>query len=186
MGSARTGNVGPGALKLEAIGEQSIPTLKIGLKSKDPQVRFHSAEALAYLGDSSGLQALFEAARDQYAFRIFALAAMACLDDPEVHVKFRDLMEVESAETRYGAFRALTTLDKNDPFVRGELLNNQFRLHMLKTDGPPDGAHHQLQKGGSGVVRPRSGIEDADLRTCGQQHHRVGFPGCRLRHRHTI
>jgi hypothetical protein len=125
------------ALKLEAIGEQSIPTLKIGLKSNDPQVRFHSAEALAYLGDSSGLDALFEAARDQYAFRIFALAAMACLDDPEVHIKLRDLMEVESAETRYGAFRALTTLDKNDPFVRGELLNNQFRLHLLKTAGPP-------------------------------------------------
>jgi hypothetical protein len=62
---------------------------------------------------------------------------MACLDDPEVHVQLRDLMEVESAETRYGAFRALTTLDKNDPFVRGELLNNQFRLHTLKTNGPP-------------------------------------------------
>jgi flagellar basal body P-ring protein FlgI len=125
------------ALKLEAIGEQGIPTLKTGLKSNDPQVRFHSAEALAYLGDSSGLQALFEAARDQYAFRIFALAALASLEDPEVHAKLRDLMDVESAETRYGAFRALTTLDKNDPFVRGEDLNHQFRLHILRTDGPP-------------------------------------------------
>jgi hypothetical protein len=125
------------ALKLEAIGEQGVPTLKIGLKSNDPQVRFHSAEALAYLGDAAGLQALFEAARDQYAFRIFALAALACLDDPEVHVKLRDLMDVTSAETRYGAFRALTTLDKNEPFVRGELLNHQFRLHTLKTEGPP-------------------------------------------------
>jgi flagellar basal body P-ring protein FlgI len=125
------------ALKLEAIGEQSVPTLKIGLKSKDPQVRFHSAEALAYLADASGLQALFEAARDQYAFRIFALAAMAALDDPEVHVKLRDLLDLESPETRYGAFRALTTLDKNDPFVRGEKLGSQFTLHPLATDGPP-------------------------------------------------
>jgi flagellar basal body P-ring protein FlgI len=125
------------ALKLEAIGEQTIPTLKTGLKSNDPQVRFRCAEALAYLGDSSGLEALFEAARDQYAFRIFALAAMACLDDPEVHVKLRDLMDLDSPETRYGAFRALTTLDKNDPFVRGESLNKQFQLHTLKTEGPP-------------------------------------------------
>ncbi len=125
------------ALKLEAIGDQAIPTLKIGLKEKDPQVRFYSAEALAYLGDSAGLPALFEAARDQYAFRIFALAAMACLDDPEVHIKLRDLMDVQSAETRYGAFRALTTLDKNDPFVRGEKLNNQFSLHALRTAGSP-------------------------------------------------
>jgi Flagellar P-ring protein len=125
------------ALKLEAIGEQGIPTLKTGLKSNDPQVRFHAAEALAYLGDASGLPALFEAARDQYAFRIFALAAMAVLDDPEVHLKLRDLMDLESPETRYGAFRALTTLDKNDPFVRGEELNKQFRLHTLKSAGPP-------------------------------------------------
>src|SRR5262249_54948228 len=125
------------ALKLEAIGEQGIPTLKVGLKSNDPQVRFHSAEALAYLGDPAGLPALFEAARDQYAFRIFALAAMACLEDPEVHVKLRDLMDFPSPETRYGAFRALTTLDKNDPFVRGEALNHQFRLHTLRTEGPP-------------------------------------------------
>jgi Flagellar P-ring protein len=124
------------ALKLEAIGDESVSTLKIGLSNKDPQVRFYSAEALAYLGDASGLDALFETARDQYAFRIFALAAMACLDDPEVHVKLRDLMDVQSAETRYGAFRALTTLDKNDPFVRGEMLGNQFRLHTLKSDGP--------------------------------------------------
>jgi hypothetical protein len=128
------------ALKLEAIGDEAVTTLKVGLKSKDPQVRFCSAESLAYLGDATGLDALFETARDQYAFRIFALAAMACLEDPEVHVKLRDLMDVQSPETRYGAFRALTTLDKNDPFVRGESLGNevrQFKLHTLKTDGPP-------------------------------------------------
>ncbi|HET6324065.1 MAG TPA: hypothetical protein VFG04_05150, partial [Planctomycetaceae bacterium] len=51
--------------------------------------------------------------------------------------KLRELMDVDSAETRYGAFRALTTLDKNEPFVRGEMLGKQFRLHPLKSDGPP-------------------------------------------------
>ncbi len=41
------------------------------------------------------------------------------------------------AETRYGAFRALWTLDKNDPFIRGEKVNDQFNLHPLDTHGEP-------------------------------------------------
>ena len=125
------------ALELEGIGEEAVPTLKVGLASKDPEVRFNAAMALAYLGDASGLDALEDAARNQYAFRIFALAAMASLEDPEVHVKLRELMNVDSAETRYGAFRALTTLDANDPFVQGRKMNDQYSLHALLTDGPP-------------------------------------------------
>jgi hypothetical protein len=111
--------------------------LKAGLKSKDPEVRYNAAVALAYLGDATGLDELADAARNQYAFRIFALAAMASLEDPEVHVKLRELMDVDSSETRYGAFRALTTLDANDPFVHGRKINDQFSLHVLATGGPP-------------------------------------------------
>ncbi len=92
---------------------------------------------MAYLGDNAGLDVLADAARNQYAFRIFALAAMASFDDPEVYVKLRDLLDVDSAETRYGAFRALTTLNANDPFVRGRTINDQFKLHVLATGGPP-------------------------------------------------
>ncbi len=94
------------ALSLEAIGEPSIPTLRPALKSKDPEVRFNAAVALAYLGSNSGLDVLADSARNQYAFRIFALAAMASFEDPEVYVKLRELLDVDSAETRYGAFRA--------------------------------------------------------------------------------
>jgi hypothetical protein len=125
------------SLSLEAIGEPAIPTLKPGLKSKDPEVRFNAAVALAYLGDNSGLDVLAESARNQFAFRIFALAAMASFEDPEVYSKLRELLDVESAETRYGAFRALTTLNANDPFVRGRTINDQFKLHVLSTAGPP-------------------------------------------------
>jgi hypothetical protein len=46
-------------------------------------------------------------------------------------------MNEQSAETRYGAFRALTTMDDDEPFVKGELLNDQFKLHVVDTDGPP-------------------------------------------------
>jgi hypothetical protein len=125
------------ALSLEAIGDTAIPTLKPALKSKDPEVRFNAAMALAYLGNNSAVDVLADSARNQYAFRIFALAAMASFEDPEVYAKLRELLDVESAETRYGAFRALTTLNANDPFVRGRTINDQFKLHVLSTAGPP-------------------------------------------------
>lgn len=125
------------ALELEAIGDPSIPILQLGLKSKDPEVRYNAAMALGYLADPSCLDVLAEAAKNQYAFRIFALAAMASFEDPEVYTKLRDLLDVDSAETRYGAFRALTTLNANDPFVRGKSINDQFKLHVLSTAGPP-------------------------------------------------
>jgi hypothetical protein len=125
------------SLELEGIGESAAPILKAGLKGKDPEVRYNAAVALAYLGDAAGLDELADAVRNQYAFRIFALAAMASLEDPEVHVKLRELMDVDSSETRYGAFRALTTLDANDPFVHGRKINDRFSLHVLATGGPP-------------------------------------------------
>lgn len=125
------------AIKLEAIGQQAVPVLKTGLKSENLEVRFHAATALAYLGEPDGLKVLAEAARSEPAFRIFAFAAMATVEDAEAHVLLRELMNETSAETRYGAFRSLSTLDKNDPFIRGEKLNDEFTLHVLATEGPP-------------------------------------------------
>ncbi|HET6424613.1 MAG TPA: flagellar basal body P-ring protein FlgI [Planctomycetaceae bacterium] len=140
------------ALQLEAIGKDSIPLLKVGLKSSLAEVRFHSAIALAYLEDPSGLKDLQEAARDERAFRVFALAAMSTVDEAESHLLLRELMNENSAETRYGAFRSLWTLDKNDPFIRGERMSRPesdkteltrhekratWMLHVLETKGEP-------------------------------------------------
>lgn len=134
------------AIQLEAIGSEALPILKSALRSDDPEVRFHAATALAYLEDPSGLQILAEAARDERAFRIFALAAMATVDEPESRLLLRELTNAQplpsggwydSAELRYGAFRALWTLDPRDPFLNGERLNDEYWLHELPTDGPP-------------------------------------------------
>lgn len=125
------------SLKLEAIGDEAIPVLKAGLQSKSLEVRFHSALALAYMGHQDGLADLAKAVREEPAFRVFGLAGLASIDVAETHVLLRQLLNEQSAETRYGAFRALTTLDKNDPFIRGERLNDQFNLHVLDTEGPP-------------------------------------------------
>ena len=48
---ARSGRTVVSALRLESLGQRSIPALKKGLKSEHPLVRLCSAEALAYLGD---------------------------------------------------------------------------------------------------------------------------------------
>ena len=46
---------GVAALRLEGLGLTAIEALKAGLASPNAQVRFWSAEALAYLDDASGV-----------------------------------------------------------------------------------------------------------------------------------
>ncbi|OYW17672.1 MAG: hypothetical protein B7Z55_12070, partial [Planctomycetales bacterium 12-60-4] len=141
------------ALKLEAIGKDAIPILQTGLKSPVMEVRFHSAMALAYMEEADSLPVLAEAAKNESAFRVFAFAAMSTVDDAQSHLFLRELMSNELAETRYGAFRSLWTLDKSDPFIRGlpmglppkdvysdepaEPQAPQWHLHVLQTEGPP-------------------------------------------------
>ena len=125
------------AIKLEALGAISIPTLKDALKNPLLEVQFQSALALAYLGDPSGLDVLAKAAREEPAFRVFAFAAMAIVEDAQSNILLRELMNSDSAETRYGAFRALSTLDANDPFIRGKKFNDEFMFHVVATEGKP-------------------------------------------------
>jgi hypothetical protein len=126
------------ALRLEALGQNSKPALKKGLESAHPLVRFCSAEALAYLGDPSCGEELAAAVAAQPALRAFGLAAMASLDEAICHVKLRELLQgAKDDETRYGAFRALRSLNENDPLVRGELLNEAFWLHRVASAAAP-------------------------------------------------
>jgi len=130
------------ALKLEAIGPEGADILLKGLQSSHPDVRFHAAEALAYLGhDNSPAAAvpLGEAARNEPAFRVYALSALSALGGFEAKEQLRQLLSAESAETRYGAFRSLWAADRKDSLVHGEMLGNeqgQFALHVLRVEGP--------------------------------------------------
>lgn len=126
------------ALRLEALGgEQAVETLKQGAASSDPEVSFYAAEALAYLDETAAVAPLAAAARDEPAFRVHALAALSAMDDISAYEALRELLSVRSAETRYGAFRALWSMSSSDPLVRGELLGEQFSYHVLEVDGPP-------------------------------------------------
>ncbi|HZV07979.1 MAG TPA: flagellar basal body P-ring protein FlgI [Gemmataceae bacterium] len=126
------------ALRLEALGQSSKSALKKGLKSDHPLVRFCSAEALAYLGDPDGGNELASAVAHSPLLRSFGLTAMASLDEAICHVRLAELLTtgVED-ETRYGAFQALRTLDKQNKLVKGELLNESFWLHRVATQAAP-------------------------------------------------
>jgi hypothetical protein len=110
-------SAGLSAMKLEGLGPSGIEPLKEGLKSSNAQVRFFSAEALAYLNDISGVEALSDTAVKLPDFRVYALAALAAMDQPSSHMALRKLMDQPEVEIRYGAFNALRTLDPHDPFL---------------------------------------------------------------------
>ncbi len=124
------------ALRLEAIGnDEAKGILKQGAKSADPEVRFYAAEALAYLDETAAVEVLADIARNEPAFRVNALAALSAMDDVMAYDALRSLLEVRSAETRYGAFRALWAMNEHDPFLRDEDLGNQFHYHVLDLSG---------------------------------------------------
>ncbi|HEY2840986.1 MAG TPA: flagellar basal body P-ring protein FlgI [Pirellulales bacterium] len=125
------------ALQLEAIGKEAAPVLLSGLKSTDAEVRFYAAEALAYLDFKEAAAPLAEAARDVPAFRAYALAALSAMDDFAAADALRELLELPSNETRYGAFRALWAMNSRDALVRGENLGDQFSYHVIDSIGPP-------------------------------------------------
>lgn len=126
------------ALRLEAIGnDEAVEILKGGAKSSDPEVRFYAAEALAYLDDTSAVAPLATIAVEEPAFRINALAALSAMEDGAAHESLKKMLSEKSAETRYGAFRGLWTMNPNDPLIRGEDIDGEFRLHLLDVQGPP-------------------------------------------------
>ncbi len=125
------------ALRLEAIGHEGVTALAEGAESQDTEVRFYAAEALGYLDDSRAAAPLARAAREEPAFRAYALAALSAIDDLAAHEELIGLLEANSSETRYGAFRALWAMNPNDPLIRGENLGGQFSYHVLNTSGPP-------------------------------------------------
>lgn len=125
------------ALQLEAIGEDAAHILLKGLASPQPEVRFYSAEALAYLDREEAAEVLGWAAANLSAFRWHALTALAAMDHVAAYEALNELLHVPSAETRYGAFRALRTRNAADPLVRGESLGGSFAYHVISSDAPP-------------------------------------------------
>lgn len=125
------------ALKLEAIGRTAADVLAKALKSNDGAVRFYSAEALAYLDDERAVPVLAATARTERGNRWHALTALGAMTELEAYDSLVEMLHVESAEVRYGAFSQLYELNDRDPVISGEMLGGEFGLHELATTGDP-------------------------------------------------
>ena len=121
------------AMQLEAIGDKAIPALKRALKHHAMEVRFHAAEALAYLGQEDGIVELVDAARQDSTYRWHAFAALASLESRVSANTLAELFDESEHEMRYGAFRSLRQQNADDPLVQGELLANDFYLHEVNS-----------------------------------------------------
>ncbi len=95
------------ALRLEALGKDSVATLKKGLDSPAPLVRFAAAEALVYLGSTSGVDELTNLAHTQHNVRAYALIAIAGLNESVCRIRLNEMLATDDAELRAGAFQAL-------------------------------------------------------------------------------
>ncbi|MCS7047030.1 MAG: flagellar basal body P-ring protein FlgI, partial [Gemmataceae bacterium] len=95
------------ALRLEALGKDSIPTLQKALDHEASLVRFAAAEALLYLGNTSGVDVLATLAADHPQYRAYALIALAGLNESVCRMKLNEMLKGNDGELRVGAFQAL-------------------------------------------------------------------------------
>ena len=123
------------ALQLEALGDEGVPVLETGLRSRDDQVRFYSAEALAYLDKDEAAPVLAQFAESEPAFRWHAMAALSAMDHVSALDALSGLLDVVSAETRNGAFQALRARNPDSPLAAGTNLAD-FYYHVLPSEGP--------------------------------------------------
>ncbi len=126
--------------RVPAIGShrsEGIPVLCKGLKSKRSRGAFLLGGALAYLDDSSPADALYEACRDVRAFRWRALAALSVMEQYTAQERLAALMNEPSAETRYGAFRALRTMNHLIQRYAVKCSAKQLWLHIVNSTGEP-------------------------------------------------
>ncbi len=125
------------SIKLEAMGEDGVATLRDALSANDFMVRFFAAEALAYQDVTDAVDVLAVAVDKQPAFRARALQALGAMDDVASHEALVELMNSDSSEARYGAFRILRRRTPDDPMVAGVVMNDSFTLNQVNSSGPP-------------------------------------------------
>lgn len=122
------------AVKLEALGAESTRALQTGLQSPSPWVRFAAAEALAYLGSTSGAADLAKLAEQHPALRSHCLTALASLDDGVSTDRLVELMKHPDLNLRYGAFVALRSLNERHPELHGTNVKKAFWVHEVAPD----------------------------------------------------
>jgi hypothetical protein len=165
------------AIRLEALGEESVPILRQALACQYPISRFSAAQALTYLRKRDGVEELVNLARQQPALRALCLTALASLDESICHTRLADLLAEPDAELRYGAFCSLRALDDRAPEVAGERCGDAFWLHQVAPDSMPM-VHYMTHRRAEIVLFGRPPVLMPDLRVlCGDFSFIVGNDG---------
>jgi flagellar basal body P-ring protein FlgI len=138
------------ALKLEALGGDCATSLRVGLQSPSPWVRFAAAEALAYLGQNDGVPDLARLAEDHPALRVQCLRALASVDDGSGTDRLEEMLSAPDPALRQGAFVALRMADERHRALGGKLMNRSYWLHRVAPDAPA--AVHLTSAGRTEVV----------------------------------
>lgn len=125
------------AIQLEAIGKEAVETLHKGLTSPDAECRFYAAQALAYLDDPQAPEVLRKIGEAEPSFRWYALTALSSMNHVASYNALSDMLNSVSAETRYGAFRAIRTRSPDDPSTKGQILNRAFYYHVISSTAEP-------------------------------------------------
>ncbi len=125
------------AVKLEALGGDCPRSLRLGLESPSPWVRFAAAEALAYLGQSDSASELARLAEDHPALRAQCLRALASIDDGSSTDRLVEMLASSDPDLRQGAFASLRVADEHHPALGGTLMSHSYWLHRLAPSAAP-------------------------------------------------
>ncbi|MCL2348326.1 MAG: flagellar basal body P-ring protein FlgI [Planctomycetaceae bacterium] len=128
------------ALQLEAMPSKAgADVLYEGLKSHNADVRFCSAESLAFLGKSGIGDILTEIAKTDKPKQQQALMALGVMgNEQEAAKNLVLLLDEKDPDLRYGAFQTLWKRDSQNPVIRGELIGkDKVGYHVLNLNSAP-------------------------------------------------
>jgi hypothetical protein len=120
------------AFRLEALGrDRAIPILQTGLENTHPFVRFCSAESMAYLGNTAGVDALIGLAQKHPILAKHATTALANLGENICRDRLASLFTSDEPALRCAAFHALTQIDEADRRLGPFCPNEAFWLYRV-------------------------------------------------------
>ncbi len=125
------------SLQLEALGESAIPTLLKAIESTNEEVRFYSAQALAYLDRAESVPILVEMVRKEAAFRHPALLALQGLDHQDALDGLVSLLDEASYETRYGAMCTIRRRGDGASVLPSTNTAAGFRVYQVASSASP-------------------------------------------------
>ena len=119
------------AIRLEALGRDSIPALKVGLTSQHPFVRFASAEALTFLGSTAGVETLAQLAPQYSILTKHCAIALANFDETMGRDKLYEMLASPDPALCCNVFNALSLHDETDRRLGGVHVNETFWLYRV-------------------------------------------------------